>query len=70
LYPLKDFAQLVALFLEGNSLPEHVQNRSLDHIIEEQARTYEVDFAHIKGHLLPKRALALAAAGSHNVLLV
>lgn len=70
LYPLKDFAQLVSLFLEWKPLTEHVQNRSLEHIIQEQARTYEVDFAHIKGHLLPKRALALAAAGSHNVLLV
>ena len=47
-----------------------MQVRSLDHIIEEQACSYDVDFAHIKGHLLPKRALALAAAGSHNVLLV
>ena len=48
----------------------HIQNRNIQDVIEEQARLFDVDFAHIKGHLLPKRALALAAAGSHNVLLV
>ena len=70
LYPLRDFAQLVSLFLENKSMSEHIQVRSLDAIIEDQSRLFDVDFAHIKWHLLPKRALALAAAGSHNVLLV
>ena len=29
-----------------------------------------VDFAHIKGHFFAKRALCIAAAGLHNILML
>lgn len=70
LYPLYDFKQLTDLFLEWKNIVSHQQNRCLEDVIEDQTRMIDVDFAHIKWHLLPKRALALAAAWSHNVLLV
>lgn len=36
----------------------------------QQNNIHEVDFAHIKGQLIAKRALAIAAAGLHNIVMV
>ncbi|QAV32585.1 magnesium chelatase family protein [Fervidobacterium changbaicum] len=66
-----------ANFLAFKSLYEAVQSiktnqfpRILYEIPILQDDAYEVDFSEIRGHLVPKRALEVAASGGHNVLMV
>ena len=55
------------LHLEGiQSLPE--TQHSL--FLEELSPTYPINFGHIKGQAKAKRALEIAAAGGHNILMV
>lgn len=37
---------------------------------EERLETLDLDFSDIRGHMMPKRALEVAASGGHNVLMV
>ncbi|WP_068675261.1 YifB family Mg chelatase-like AAA ATPase [Oceanobacillus sp. Castelsardo] len=47
-----------------------IQTKSLQEPIELPPPTYDKDFKHILGHKQAKRALEIAAAGGHNVLMV
>lgn len=67
IYPLTHFLQLVE-FVQQQKIPvsfvwEKHEQPNLPHPLQ-------VDFKDIKGHLLVKRALTIAAAWMHNILLV
>ena len=66
-YSVSSFQEIVHLFetlWTKESLRVH--HKELSHI---QKDVVEVDFRDIKWHLLPKRALKIAASGMHNILM-
>lgn len=69
IYPIGKFDQIVEYFVEGKEFFCIDQAKDIETLYE-QNNAHEVDFAHIKGQLIAKRALAIAAAGFHNLLLV
>ncbi len=68
-YPVNTFHQVVEYIVDGKALSAVDQPKDIE-ILYQQSDQYEVDFAQIKGQILAKRALAIAAAGFHNLLMV
>lgn len=64
-FPARDLGQVLA-HLRGDQFLEPVSESTLDF----EERDGDPDFADIKGQASAKRALEIAAAGHHNVLLV
>ena len=56
-------------FFNGSQQPERVQVQTREEFFEEQ-QTHHVDFADVRGQENIKRALEIAAAGGHNIILV
>lgn len=69
IYPLQTFQELVQYFLQDSPLPIISQSKDIQQLCHNDV-SYEVDFSYIKGQILAKRALAIAAAGGHNVIMV
>jgi len=69
LYPVNTFHQVVEYIVDGKALTTVDQPKDIE-ILYQQSDQHEVDFAQIKGQILAKRALAIAAAGFHNLLMV
>ncbi|HBB03629.1 TPA: hypothetical protein DCZ39_01835 [Patescibacteria group bacterium] len=69
IYPVNTFNQIVGYFLEKKEFHCISQAKDIEKLYQE-SDVHEVDFAHIKGHLIAKRALAIAAAGLHNLIMV
>jgi magnesium chelatase family protein len=65
--PVDSLAQTIA-FLGGEIDVEPVPSR-LDELFQELSH-YDVDFADVRGQEMAKRAVTIAAAGSHNLLMV
>jgi magnesium chelatase family protein len=65
--PIFSLAQAVA-FLTGEIEIEPTPSR-LDDLFREYS-TYDVDFADVRGQEMAKRALTVAAAGGHNLLMI
>jgi magnesium chelatase family protein len=60
-YPIKKFDQIVEYFVEGKEFFCISQAKDIEHLYEKN-NSYEVDFSQIKGQIIAKRALAIAAA--------
>lgn len=61
IYPIGKFDQMIEYFIEGKELYCIDQAKDIEQLYQ-QSNYHEVDFAHIKGQLIAKRALAIAAA--------
>jgi len=68
IYPLNNFQQVVEYFLENKEIPTITEAKNIHDLIV--SNNYETDFEQIKGHIIAKRALSIAAAGLHNLLMV
>lgn len=59
-----------------SEIAEHLQGTTpltslpKENILQNQERVYHVDFADVKGQLVARRGLEIAAAGGHSILLV
>ena len=66
-FPVKNLIQIIA-FLNGElSIPPFKYN--LREAVKESC-SYEMDFSEVKGQEYVKRALGIAAAGSHNIFML
>jgi len=65
-YPVKSFSSLIK-HINGDELITPTPPQALDTWLENHS--YEMDMAYIKGQEFVKRALEIAASGSHNILL-
>lgn len=58
------------LFLNTGMVPVGAEEDGLERVVVKEAgRRFEYDFADVRGHSGPKRALMIAASGGHNLLM-
>ena len=69
IYPLENFQRLVEYFIDWKKIDYISQAKDIDSLYDKKMN-FDVDFEHIKWHILAKRALSIAAAGLHNLLMV
>ena len=65
--PVTDLPQVVA-FLNGETMIEPLPTKTGEDFFRDAY--YEIDFIDVKGQLHVKRALEIAAAGGHNIILI
>ena len=65
IYPVTDVRQAVELLLQ----PGAVEPLKTVAFRAEEEEDFQVDFADVKGQYVPRRAMEIAAAGGHNILM-
>lgn len=68
IHPIQHFQEVVEYFVYGKEIITLSRNKEIQEL--QNTQTFEVDFEHIKGQIIAKRALAIAAAGFHNALMI
>lgn len=67
-YPLHSLRQLIAFFNgQEDMVPYHID---IDALFSTHTPSAQLDFSHVKGQENAKRAMELAAAGGHNILMI
>ncbi len=70
IYRAHHLLDVVRQFMPGDALPETVDGWSRVQTVEQQPRAPYADMADVKGQAAARRALEIAAAGGHSILMV
>ncbi|MDP2922070.1 MAG: YifB family Mg chelatase-like AAA ATPase [Candidatus Omnitrophota bacterium] len=66
-YPLKNLSSVSNFLNNTNCISPVRQDKEM---LTEEIQDYELDFSDVKGQFLAKRAMEIASAGNHNIIMI